>query len=425
MGVASLLQAEPADAFARALAGSGRLAHAIRSELRDGSRRLGLAPEQVRFTPVEDDSIDLVAMLFDTLFAHHRMVDRARRVYGRLVLPMVKVALRDPSMFVRDAHPARRLLEAVTEACAGNAGESPQERELLDRAAAAAQRVATDYNEDSAVFELARRELDAMLTQQRRRVELQEERAAKAALGRERLQRAREQADAIVAKRLAAPPVSRDVGEFLATAWRHQLVQGFLRDSDAPDHTARLGDELVAADRASAAGRGRELADRLIALEPALLACLASSGHDDSAARHGVACLVRGLINPDAARDLQTVPAEENPEDIAEARLWLAESTGVAPGATAERMAALVVGDWLKVTDRVGDSVTVKVAWISPLTERRLLVNRRGARVFAASVGQLAQLAHEARLARIEDHAAVGDAMRQVRQTLHQGVSLH
>ena len=425
MGVASLLQGEQVETFSRALAGRGRLAETIRSELRDGSRRLGLVPDRVRFTAVEDDSIDLVALLFDTLFARHRLPDRARRVYGRLVMPMVKAALLDLSMFVRETHPARRLLEAVTEACAGNAGETPQERELLDRAAAAAQRVAADYNEDSAVFDLARSELDGMLVQQRRRAQLQEERAAQAALGRERLQRAREQADAIVASCLAGSPVSRDVAEFLVSTWRHQLVQAFLREGDASVDCKRLGDALIAADQASAAVRSPELADRLIALEPAMLVCLASSGHDDSAARHGVATLVRALVDPDAERALHVVTVEATPEDIAEAHIWLlAEATRV-PGETAERMAALVVGDWVQVTDRAGESMAAKLAWISPLTERRLLVNRRGARVFAATVGQLAQLAHESRLVRIDDHAAVGDAMREVCQRLHQGVSLH
>ena len=425
MGVASLLQGEQVETFARALAGSGRLAQTIRSELREGSRRLGLIPEQVRFTAVEDDSIDLVAMLFDALFASHRMADRARRVYGRLVLPLVKVALQDPSLFVRDTHPARRLLEAVTEACAGNAGETTYERELLDRATAATQRVAADYNEDNAVFDMARSELDVLLGHQRRRVEMQAERAAKAAFGRERLQRAREQADAIVTCRLSAAPVSHDVGAFLSSAWRHQLVQAFLREGDVPVDATGLGDALVAADRAAAAGHGRELADRLIALEPALLACLAASGHHDSAARHGVATLVRALVDPDAPRDLKTLAVEDNPEDVAEARLWLAEDAAIAPGATAERTAGLLVGEWVKVTDRVGDTTALKVAWISPLTERRLLVNRRGARVFAATVTQLAQLSNEGRLVRTDDHAAVGDAMRQVRERLHQGVSLH
>src|SRR5690606_8335125 len=80
VSVASLLQAEPSDVFARALAGSGRLAGVIREQLSDGSRRLGLDPEGIRFSLDEEDAIDLVALLFDSLFQSHQLQDRARRL---------------------------------------------------------------------------------------------------------------------------------------------------------------------------------------------------------------------------------------------------------------------------------------------------------------------------------------------------------
>src|SRR5690606_38575423 len=96
--VASLLQAEPADMFARALAGTGSLAEVIREQLNDGSRRLGLDPKRVRLSTNEQDAIDLVAMLFDSLFRSQQLQDRARRLYARLVLPYVKVALTDQQM---------------------------------------------------------------------------------------------------------------------------------------------------------------------------------------------------------------------------------------------------------------------------------------------------------------------------------------
>lgn len=422
--VASLLQGEPADAFARALVGPGRLAAALRDELREGTRRLGLSPDLMRFSQAEDDSIDLVALLFDTLFQSQPMVDRARRVYGRLVLPMLKVALSDPSLFVRPTHPAMQLLDAITEACAGNLGQTAQERELLDGAGAAAQRVVAEYNEDVAVFDMARAELDAVLGQQRRRVELQEERAAKATLGRERLQQARDQADAIVTRRVAAPPVSRQVGEFLTHAWRHQLVQAFLRQGEAGEEAVRLGDGLVAADRAAAAGRGRELADKLLALEPQILGCLAATGLDDSAARHAMALLVRTLADPDAPRDLHAVDAEDNSEEREETELWVGTGEDLPPprAELVERMSALSVGDWVQLRDVRGGETAAKVAWISPMTARRLLVNRRGVRVLAASPEQLARMAGQGRVDPLRDCASAGQAMERVRRTLQSAV---
>ena len=430
VSVASLLQGEPSDVFARALADSGRLASAIRDQLNDGSRRLGLNPEQISFSVEEEDAIDLVALLFDSVFSSHHLQDRARRLYARLVLPFIKVALTDQAMFVQSAHPARRLLDAITEACAGNRAETPQERELLDRAAAASQRVVAEYNEDLAIFETAHAELDALLQQQRRRIELQAERAAKATFGRERLNHAREQADAVLTRRIAAPPLSRAVSDFLGTSWRHHLVQTLLRegeDSESFAAAVALGDALVEADRIAADGRGRDLAQRLLALEPTIVACLGSSGLDPSSADHALAVLVKGLVYPNAPRDLHGPPAAHADDDAAERERWLVG--GMDPlrfdPVVFERMRALQPGEWLQLTDIHGEAVDAKIAWISPLSARRLLVNRRGLRVLVASAEELASLAAAGRLQVGCEPTAFEQAMRHMREQLDRGVTRH
>ncbi|BDU15696.1 DUF1631 family protein [Lysobacter auxotrophicus] len=426
LSVASLLQAEPPDAFARALAVTGRLGETIRDHLQDGARRLGLNPDQACFSPEEEDAIDLVAMLFDSLFRHNALQDRARRLYARLVLPYVKVALTDNAVFVKREHPARRLLDAITEACEGNDGETPQDRELLDRATEISQRIVADYNEDLAVFEMAHAELDAVLAQQRRRFELQEQRAAKATYGRERLGAARAQAESALEERLGDTTLTQAVADFLAMPWRHHVVQTLLRENaDQRRHAEAiaLGDALVMADRLAGEGRGRELADQLLALQPAIIDCLASSGLDDSAAQHGMAGLVRALATPDTPRRQRPAEPLSMPEDDsgeAERRLWLAAGTDTVrhDPLLAERMSTLEVGDWLRLTNVEGESTAVKVAWLSPLTSRYLLVNRRGLRVLVASAEELAALAGAGRLTIGAERTAFDEAMRQVKRHL-------
>lgn len=425
MGMASLLQPEPPDVYARALSVSGRLGETIRDQLFDSARRLGFNPDQTCFSAEEDDAIDLVALLFDSLFRNHALQDRARRVYARLVMPYVKVALTDNAVFVKREHPARRLLDAITEACEGNDGETPQDRDLLERASEISQRVVSDYNEDLAVFELAHAELDAMLAQHRRRIELQEQRAAKATYGRERLGAARTQADQAVRERIGESPLTQAVADFIATPWRHHLVQVMLRENDDPKRRAQamaLGDALVMADKLAAENRGRELADQLLALQPIIVQCLASSGLDDSAAQHGMAGLVRALASPDKERTKHPMPSTaEFEEDVAEERrLYLAGGTAQVAHdpLLAERMRQLEPGDWLRLTNTQGETVAVKVAWISPLTSRFLLVNRRGVRALVASAEELAVLASGGRLLVGAERTAFDEAMRQVRRHL-------
>ncbi|HET8819271.1 MAG TPA: DUF1631 family protein [Xanthomonadaceae bacterium] len=426
ISVASLLQSEPPEAYAKALAGEARLADAIRLELADGARRLGLDPKRTRLGEGEQDAIELVGLLFESLFQTHAMLQRSRRLYARLVLPYVKVALMDEDVFVQREHPARRLLDAVTEACEGNDGATPQDRELLKHAASAAHRVVADFNEDLAVFDLAASELEALLQQQRQRVDAIERRAAEAVHGRERLLQARLQASAAVARRLAQVPVTAIVGNFLVDYWQHHVLQTLLRDGlDSQRHrdALALGEAMVEADRVAAMGHGPAVADLLISLQPDISECLSSSGLDDAAARDWMAGLARALARPDTARSLHELPEPPHAEEEG-GGLQLVGGTDALDfdPAVAGRMRRLKPGDWVRLGDQDSEPVAAKVAWISPLTARYLLVNRRGGRVLVASAEQLAALVREGRLEVDTEQAPFDAAMQQLRHRLDQAV---
>jgi hypothetical protein len=431
LSVTSLLQRDGPEPYARALAGAGSLADAIREKMTDGARRLGLDPDQTQLGAEENDAIDLVGLLFESLFQTHAMLDRARRVYARLVLPYVKVALTDDGLFVRRDHPARRLFDVITECCEGNDGSTPHDRELLERAAGIAQRIVADYNEDLEIFSLASAELEAMLEQQRRRVDVLEKRAAEAVHGKERLLQARLQAASVLNQRLGRTVLTEAVAEFLIEHWQHHLVQTLLREGrDSAKHAdvLALADALVVVDGLAAHGRGGVVADRLIALQPAISETLVACGLDEHGAHHWLAGLVRALAQPDLPRALRKLPppvvadddAEQGPLRIVGGHAGLDFDPQVA-----ERMKLLAPGEWLRLLDAQGEHVAAKVAWISPLSGRFLLVNRRGVRVLVASAEQLAALVSEGRLIAGTEQAPFDEAMRQMRARLDRAVGQH
>jgi hypothetical protein len=428
VSVTSLLQRDGPEPYARALAGAGSLADAIREQLVEGARRLGLDPDQTQLGTQENDAIDLVGLLFESLFQTHAMLDRARRVYARLVLPYVKVALTDDGLFLRRDHPARRLFDVITEACEGNDGSTPQDRELLERAAGVAQRIVADYNEDLEIFALASAELEALLEQQRKRVDVLEKRAAEAVHGKERLLQARLQAGAALNQRLGRTPLTQAVADFLVEHWQHHLLQTLLRDGrESPKHAdvLALADALIVVDGLAAQGSGAVVADRLIALQPAITECLVACGLDENGANDWLAGVVRALAQPDLPRMLRKLPppvvaddeTEQGPLHVVGGHAGLDFDSQVA-----ERMKLLAPGEWLRLLDAQGEHVAAKVAWISPLSGRYLLVNRRGVRVLVASAEQLAALVAEGRLVAGTEQAPFDEAMRQMRTRLGRAV---
>ncbi|HJW47520.1 MAG TPA: DUF1631 family protein, partial [Lysobacter sp.] len=149
--------------------------------------------------------------------------------------------------------------------------------------------------------------------------------------------------------------------------------------------------------------------------------CLASSGLDEDVAKQRLADLIRALAYPDAPRNLQPMPAPVvDEETVDEVVLWLAGGTDSAKHdpEVAARMRRLLPGEWLRLRDPNGQAVAVKVAWISPLTGRFLLVNRRGLRVLVASAADLAALAQAERLQVGAERAPTDEAMRHLRDRL-------
>ena len=433
LNVASMLQGADPTPYARVLAGEDRraLADVIRAEILGGVEQLGLDPTTTRFAADEQDAIDLVGILFQSLYDANDLLQRASSMYGRLVLPYVKVALTDDSMFNRRSHPARRLLDALTEACDGNSGQTPQDRETLERAEHAVDRVVEEYQDDQAIFELAASELRDQLDQQRRRTEVAERRVAEAIHGRERLQAARRNAESLVASRLAGPPRTPPIAQFIDDHWRHYLSQTWLRDGPESERHRRaigLGDAMVQVDADAAQVRGSAVAAQLLALQAPLGECYTSCGLDAEGARDSLARIISALAMPDTPRSTYEPRADAQDEAVD-------DETGVplrlAGGldslehdpAVAARMRRLKVGQGLRLIDRHGRESAARIAWISPLTSRFLIVNRRGVRQMVVSPEELAVLVANGRAQVRSVESPFDEAMKQLWPRLQQAPS--
>ncbi len=149
LSVLSLLQATPNAALNAAIGDEQEsLSQRLKSEVLSNASQLGMDPTSTRLDPKDEDAIDLVGMLFDVLLDERDLAGRPRELIGRLVVPFVKVALLDRRMFVQKTHPARRLLNALAEACEGNQGESAAERTLLAKVEEIIHRLVAEFNEN-------------------------------------------------------------------------------------------------------------------------------------------------------------------------------------------------------------------------------------------------------------------------------------
>jgi hypothetical protein len=425
MSVLSLMQSEPPRSLDQAI-GDGRqsLAEQLRNEVLSNARRLGLGGERVHLSNHDEDALDLVGMLFDVLLDDRDFEPDVRRKIGRLLVPYVKVAVKDRRMFLYKGHPARRLLNAVAEACEGNHGDGPQERELLDRVETTIDRLVTEFNEDIAIFETLETELRSFMDQHRKRVELAEKRAAESQRGRERLEQARVEASVDLLNCRGDRRLPPALDDFVTHYVGHHLTQVILREGkDSP----RYGDALRAVAGLLAAYDMAELGvplERQPALDRAVLqTIMASSGCIGDSADSALVTMQRTLeqlvIGDEAsasAAQLPERPAQPVAATQPEPLLSVVDATAGLDYdlAMAERMRALEVGTWLQLTSETGRTEPAKVSWISPISSRLLFVNRRGIRLLVASAEELAALAKLGRVQLREGDTVFDNAMHQV-----------
>ena len=83
-----------------------------------------------------------------------------------------------------------------------------------------------------------------------------------------------------------------------------------------------------------------------------------------------------------------------------------------------DRMRKLQVGSWLQLATSADRVEPAKVSWISPISSRLLLVNRRGIRVLVASAEELAAMAKIGKVSLREGESVFDNAMHQVADRL-------
>jgi len=398
LSILALMQHELQDPAAPQATDAESLAERLQREVAANARKLGMGGERLNLGETDEETLGLMARLFDSLLENAHFDNRSRRKIDRMLVPFARVAVRDRYMFDTREHPAWRLLNTIAEACSGNNGDGPQERELLDHVDRTIDRLVAEFNEDVAVFETLEQELRAYMGQNRKRFALAEKRAAQARHGRERLESARKTATEELRQQRGERTLPPAVGTFLDLHAAHHITQVILRDGYGSQRHAQA---MQAVDGLLQA---HDYKLQVATGEPPQLpreqleAILSSSGYVGEAAFAIVDELQDELAPPPIVEVVpEAVGVESEAQDDeteAASRMRIVAGTDLLDfdADVHERVRTLRIGDWLQLLAPSGRMEPAKVSWVSPISSRLLLVNRRGVRVLTASTEELAAM---------------------------------
>jgi len=383
----------------------------VKQDLLNQLRALGDGTPPV-LSEEDNDTVDLVGMLFDQLSSGLSPVSVSHSLMTKLQVPLLKVALNDKGFFTRRKHPARLLLNEVAEAAALWVEDEQADKPVLDKMQLVVDRVTRDYDQDHEIFEQQLGDLGGHLQAVRRKADIAEKRQVDAARGREKMELSRAAALEALQARVDAAEPHESISSFLLEAWADVLALSLLRqgphgedfeqDLDLADQLLALTDsDVPVADR-------RKRFDSLVVK---LADGVAGVGmHADAFKKAKVALYDALGLNADTSA-LPEQSAEAINEALKSRPRLGADQGGASVGtildglrrgervvlspdekAMVDRIKQLPFGTWFDfVKNQQGERVSRKLSWFSPVTGRCLFVNPRGAKAEDRTIDELAR----------------------------------
>ncbi len=230
------------------VADAAQAVQALKQELLEQVHKLSGETKPHHVSSADEDTIDLVGMLFEFILQDRNLPAQIQALLGRLQIPYLKVAILDKHLFAQKTHPARRLLDALADAGKSWSEESDKDHRLQDRIRQVVEAILSDFDDDVAIFERELENFAGFMEQYHRRAEIAEQRAAEATRGREKLQDARRTAAREILQRIEERNLPPVVHAVLSRPWANYLVLTLLRQGENSDEwksALRFADEFV------------------------------------------------------------------------------------------------------------------------------------------------------------------------------------
>lgn len=384
----------------------------LKQDLLAQLKRSAPAGESPMLPDEDNDTFDLVGMLFDELVKDVRPNSQASTLLTKLQVPLLRVALSDKRFFNDSHHPARQMLNAVAETGAYWLGDDDADGALVSKMQGLVDRTLRDFDGDMSLFESLLKDLSSHLQLIARKAEVAERRHVEAARGKERLAQARDRAADAVKQITEGSELPVFTRTLLNQAWTDVMALTSLRhgeDSAAWQQHLETAKKLAGLAKPGAAAANdteapvlqKEVADSLRqvgyheteseAIAKRLIAPTAEPAADDAASRTEL------LMRMKSASRLGTTekPAKPKPEQLTPEVL-----------ARVAQIKTLAFGTWFEfVVNAQGDRVRRRLSWFSPVSGTAMFVNHRGQKIGDTSIEHLAiQMANgQARL--VEEEA--------------------
>ncbi len=200
---------------------------------------------------LDDETIDVISMIFDDLMEDENLPDFIKALLGRLQIPVLKVAIIDRVFFSEKDHPARMLLNELTIAgqiASVDDGSEKSAGIIYKKIESVVMRLMREFKGDLAIFESCLVELRAFMAEQEAGFQQAQQEIGELAQKNGFEAKAKKNVAEEIAGRLLNRVVPLDVKEFLMGSWRQVLSTIILNEGEesvALQQAEQVIDDLI------------------------------------------------------------------------------------------------------------------------------------------------------------------------------------
>jgi hypothetical protein len=369
-----------------------------------------------RLEAADEDTIDLVGMLFEYMLNDPVLPAVAKALISHLHTPYLKVAIIDRRVLTDSNHEARQLLDSLVEAGSHWIDERNLKRGIYPDMQNIIDRVLKEFSDDVSLFNTLLETFKKRMDEFRRKSDILEKRAQDSIKGREKLNIARQRASQEMKARSFSENLPQPAKDFLEKTWADKLVFVLLRHPDGElssdwKEALRIADEIAWAFEPKDENEREELERSLPELRKSIEEGLVSLGgfHQEKSQ------IIFGLLSSAqtatiaSEQAVKTAKVSETVVPISDKAKLAAKpakpSTAKATKdqveeeeipedeqAMMEKLRKIKFGTWFEIKDsQSGESQKVKLSWLSPLTASCMFVDRAGVQTAIKPLRTLAQ----------------------------------
>lgn len=365
------LQAEPVDGASNVIPLRERVVEKVRES---GAKKLD---------DEQQGTLDVVDRFFQSVTESPKLSEYAQDRMRQLEVPVLKVVMRDPAFFDDENSPVRGVMNRLAQLGVKGGRLNPVVQRRVDELV---QRITTDFEQDTGVFEQTVQELDSLIDRQNLVYRRNVERVTAAAEGAQKVAESKSAVAEVLNRKLAGRKIPKAVLSLLDGGWRDLLSLTWIRqgqDSQVWQDYLSVVDSLLAfaEDRDSSVN----LPELLRVIQDGL-ASISSNHMPSSQIRDELKqFLVR---TPDKPPEMVEVPATTTDKDLKQS---LSEREQRSLQRWINRAQKLRTGDWLRDQEKPDEPQYIRLVWVARGFSRFVFVNHQGMRVVELELEALAR----------------------------------